>query len=291
MEILKVLALVGIGLALAHYAWVVLWAYGDARGRGRRGGYAAGLVGLLWPVGLQMWRKQRPKAGGEEDRAVWLAESAALLWLAVAVGPGLFLIGNTMGVWPGGRSGLLVALSLLMFWSSLLLISFLIGTALVAVALTAVAVFSLRGPWKVPNGLSGLVACVGLCVVCVAAHELSREVRRDALVGTAEAGGGINAALAGFHRDRGEYPDDLQLLVPRYLEEVPGTGLIGYPDFYYARGAARGVGGEAGYELGIRCGSELTPSEVFFCWPSGEYPTAIYGGPVERIGTWAYVRN
>jgi hypothetical protein len=31
--------------------------------------------------------------------------------------------------------------------------------------------------------------------------------------------------------------------------------------------------------------------DVFFYWPTQDYPKTIYGGSTERIGQWAYVHE
>lgn len=43
------------------------------------------------------------------------------------------------------------------------------------------------------------------------------------------------------------------------------------------------------WELRVNCGSGGLNWDVFFYWPTEDYPENIYGGYVERIGKWAYV--
>lgn len=45
------------------------------------------------------------------------------------------------------------------------------------------------------------------------------------------------------------------------------------------------------WELRIRCPLGGINWDVFFYWPSEDYPDEIYGGVVERIGDWAYVHE
>ena len=47
----------------------------------------------------------------------------------------------------------------------------------------------------------------------------------------------------------------------------------------------------APWELRINCSWGLLNWEVFFYWPTQQYPGYIYGGSVERIGNWAYVHE
>jgi len=45
------------------------------------------------------------------------------------------------------------------------------------------------------------------------------------------------------------------------------------------------------WELRVPCPSGGLNWDVFFYWPSKNYPNYIYGGSVERIGDWAYVHE
>lgn len=47
----------------------------------------------------------------------------------------------------------------------------------------------------------------------------------------------------------------------------------------------------APWELRIDCGRGFLNWDVFFYWPTRDYPAHIYGGNVERIGDWAYVHE
>jgi len=45
------------------------------------------------------------------------------------------------------------------------------------------------------------------------------------------------------------------------------------------------------WELRVNCGLGFLNWDVFFYWPSEDYPKNIYGGTVERMGKWAYVHE
>ncbi len=45
------------------------------------------------------------------------------------------------------------------------------------------------------------------------------------------------------------------------------------------------------WELGIDCPNGMLNWDVFFYWPTQDYPQRIYGGTVERIGAWCYVHE
>lgn len=48
---------------------------------------------------------------------------------------------------------------------------------------------------------------------------------------------------------------------------------------------------ESPWELSIACSTGFLNWDVFFYWPSQQYPEHIYGGSVERMGRWAYVHE
>jgi hypothetical protein len=45
------------------------------------------------------------------------------------------------------------------------------------------------------------------------------------------------------------------------------------------------------WELRIECSRGIINWDVFFYWPTQDYPTTLYGGGIERIGNWAYVHE
>ncbi|MBD1396480.1 hypothetical protein H9Q13_04830 [Pontibacter sp. JH31] len=54
-------------MALVFYIWSVVWAYQDARRRGKSGLLVALMVLLMvWPVGLLLWLALRPQVAQEQ---------------------------------------------------------------------------------------------------------------------------------------------------------------------------------------------------------------------------------
>jgi hypothetical protein len=107
------------------------------------------------------------------------------------------------------------------------------------------------------------------------------------------------AALEDFKEDRGRYPGSLDALVPDHLARVPGTGMLGDPDFTYKRaepGDRLSRGGwladhGAGYDLSASCPMGLVNFDSVHYWPSREYPERAWGGMIEEIDGWAYVHE
>lgn len=75
-------------------------------------------------------------------------------------------------------------------------------------------------------------------------------------------------------------------LVGMQLEDL--VALLGEPDGF---GAFHRSGWGTPWELRVPCGRGFANWDVFVYWPSEEYPSAMYGGTVERMGRWAYVHE
>jgi hypothetical protein len=105
------------------------------------------------------------------------------------------------------------------------------------------------------------------------------------------------AALEAFKEDRGRYPPSLEALVPNYLARVPGTGMMGDPDFRYTRvDPADELGGgpgdpAPGYHLSVGCTWAFLQLDSMHYRPSRDYPERGWGGTIEEIDGWAYVHE
>ena len=62
------------------------------------------------------------------------------------------------------------------------------------------------------------------------------------------------------------------------------TKLLGPPD-------GKRMLRDSPWELRIECSWGMLNWDVFFYWPTTNYPNYIYGGDTERIGDWAYVHE
>ena len=91
-------------------------------------------------------------------------------------------------------------------------------------------------------------------------------------------------AVESYHRDNGTYPEQLENLVPKYLQKLPQTQMGNYTNYnYYVGSRAQSFEGNpwiieipAGYGMGF---------DQFYYFPLQNYPQ---GGPYERMGKWAY---
>lgn len=98
----------------------------------------------------------------------------------------------------------------------------------------------------------------------------------------------ILGALRTYKRDHGQYPQQLEQLVPAYLPEVPLAGAFAYSDWKYRKGDGKQLFGE--FELSLSMLYASSGDRLFY-WPNARYPEVVYSGGVVPLGTWAYTRE
>lgn len=144
-------------------------------------------------------------------------------------------------------------------------------------------------------GMHALVVALVAVAGCVGGSEVQGRVRMAGFRRVAVRAQPLVNAITQYERARGAPPESLGVLVPDYLQAVPGTGLGPYPRWEYEvlksppPSSAEGTGSP--WELRLPCSSGPMNWDVFFYWPTHRYPGAIYGGSVERVGDWAYVHE
>ena len=211
------------------------------------------------------------------------------LWLIAILGPGAVFVGMCLGFLPGPSFAGLDVLSfvirqLTIFSLLIFLLAFPGG-----ICFLIAGIRSRGGKKSVWAGVSRWLACWCFCLLFVVALRGYKKVRSVAMMNAALTGSRISEALDRYRADHGAYPDEFDDLVPQYVDQIPFTGMVGYPQFYYKSGA--NIPGSGGYEIGINCPIAVLNWDKFFYWPSKAYPKSIYGGSVEPIGDWAYVHE
>jgi hypothetical protein len=96
-------------------------------------------------------------------------------------------------------------------------------------------------------------------------------------------------AIESFGEEEGRYPKELSELLPDYLQAIPRTGAVGYPNFRYTLAGSNTL--FRSYELLVKTPVGGINWDVFVFWPENHYPDYLYGGGVERIADWAYVHE
>ena len=115
-------------------------------------------------------------------------------------------------------------------------------------------------------------------------------LRRVSIINASIVGKSIIEALEQYKSEKGSYPISLDHLVPIHLEEIPHTQMCGHPKFEYGTGKNAPRASE-GYELFIYTPLGGINFDVFYYWPSKNYPVRDKGGRIEKIGNWAYVHE
>lgn len=93
-------------------------------------------------------------------------------------------------------------------------------------------------------------------------------------------------AIRKYERDTGSPPATLADLVPRYLPNVPETGMAKYPHYDYARAPDMcPVGNDWGITMFVGDGLSF---DIFYYCPLQNYPSR---NSTRIIGDWAYFRD
>ncbi|MDI6782742.1 MAG: hypothetical protein QME64_01450 [bacterium] len=152
----------------------------------------------------------------------------------------------------------------------------------------------------------GIVLLINF-IGCYGAGKLAQQMRNEKLLTAANNAQSVITALATYRAEQGKYPNSMLDLIPKYLEQIPVTELIGYPALEYEK--VDSVSGmmqqpaaddtknkwirfeTGGYELRMITPLSGHSFDRFVYWPKKYYPIYMYSGLTERIGDWAYVHE
>jgi hypothetical protein len=209
------------------------------------------------------------------------------LW-AVAL-PAITFLTQNMCVWPAPR---------LLGFVSLLLLSVSASTTLCFLAALPASVYFgatsliyLKKEGELARRTSMALSCLSFIGLWILAMGSANSIRHRSFVRASRVGDRLVQALVRYRNDYGEYPDSLNRLIPGYLEEIPYTGMIAYPEFSYRKDRNDFQTNPGSYELRIDCTSGGINFDRFIYWPSETYPDRLQGNGVERIHKWAYVHE
>jgi hypothetical protein len=99
----------------------------------------------------------------------------------------------------------------------------------------------------------------------------------------------VTNAVRAYVAAHGAPPASLEALVPRFLNEIPSTGMGAYPSFEY-QVESLSPSGEA-WSITVPTSLGVLNWDILLYLPSGQYPAYGYGGRLERFGEWAYVHE
>ena len=214
---------------------------------------------------------------------------ARKFWLWAFAFLALLFLGQDMCLWSAPR--ILRYPSFFLLFASVMTV-FLFLAAIPAALYFSVRAFILRKdrPSRLAY-LSQSAACLTFAALWIAIMLWSHPRRSDAFARASEHGDTIVWALSKYRDDTGEYPGSLGKLVPVHLDQIPYTGLVGYPEFTYRKGYNDLRQVENSFELRISCPSGGINFDRFIYWPSERYPDRIQGNGIEKIGSWVYVHE
>ena len=161
------------------------------------------------------------------------------------------------------------------------------------VLLYGVAARVFRSDWTEPFhwchvGPKVAILSVLLAWTSLFAKEPLFELRYLGARACAERADSILLALRTYKRDHGQYPQQLDQLVPAYLPAVPLAGAFAYSDWQYRKGDGKQMFGEFELSLAMLYGAN---GDLLFYWPNADYPEIVYSGGVVPLGAWAYTRE
>jgi hypothetical protein len=194
-----------------------------------------------------------------------------------------------MCVWPAPRSLGIVAAMLLS--ASAFTVLLVLAALPASVYFGATSLIYVKKDGELLRRASIALSCLCFVGLWFLAMWSANALRHRAFVRASQVGDRIVHALGRFRHDNGEYPDSLKRLSPGYLEEIPYTGMIAYPEFSYCRDRNGIETSPGSYELQINCPTGMLNFDSFIYWPSETYPDRIGGNGVERIRTWAYIHE
>lgn len=217
------------------------------------------------------------------------APSTRQLWVWAVVLPGLLYLSQTMCVWESPR--FLGELAFCLMTAAALLVLPILASPFIVIYCVCDAMIHRKNWSRCKQSLASGAAWICFAVLSGFAIKYAQSHRHSTFARATHSGAMVIEALAKFHRDHGQYPDQLAELVPKYLESVPYTGLIAYPEFRYTKDRNDLEVRPGQYELRINCSSGGINFDRFVYWPSEKYPDRIQGNGISRIGAWAYLHE
>ena len=206
----------------------------------------------------------------------------SLWWLAGAIAAGIVTpvaVGTMVALlasYPVGS--ILPPLSLLSF------IGTVVMTGVIALMVVAVGIWHSVVAWNW-RPLFLAVVTAGVMVPGlypgIVAHLYLRQLAFGAF---ADRGSTLVEIIKRYERDNGTRPAALADLVPRYLAEIPHTGMSAYPDYEYTTAPDFCPAGDA-WSVIVVVAEGFNFDVLFYC-PEEDYPSRY-----QRMGNWGYFRD
>lgn len=174
----------------------------------------------------------------------------------------------------------------LLFIPMILIFPLIISLILIPVSLIAAIFKRVRQKSLTWLYSSLLYFCVGILLFKVGGF-----VRMQAFNGLAVRSTVLVEAIHDYDKDNGQPPKSLVDLVPRYILEIPKTGIGAYPEYRYELVTDLKKWDENPWILYVDTPIGMLNWDMFLYFPKQNYPQHGYGGYLERIKDWAYVHE
>lgn len=136
-----------------------------------------------------------------------------------------------------------------------------------------------------------VVVCCSMFMCSVVVSVLiGRVVRRGAFAALAERSETLVEAVGAYSDERSGPPDSLEDLLPRFLSDVPQTGMAAYPEYNYFVQREEMFDGNP-WVLMVHTSTGPLNFDKFMYYPLQNYPPCRCGNRVERIRDWAYMHD
>lgn len=163
---------------------------------------------------------------------------------------------------------------------------------MVAVLSMPVFIVCLCFPSTRPHSLNYFLLSPLFILCCIGGIFLGQRIRKAGMESFAMRSLPLINAIKKYELDHSSPPASLNELVPNYLQAIPSTGMMAYPEYRYHTG----IEAKEKYNDNPWAVSVFTPSgginfDMMLYFPIQNYPIHGYGGSIERIAQWAYVHE
>jgi hypothetical protein len=147
-----------------------------------------------------------------------------------------------------------------------------------SVSFLVVAIFAK----KVRSSTISLVGfAIGVFIMLFPSNLIGHELRMNEFEKLADRSNTLISAINSFKKSNGELPDDLQQLVPKYLDKYPTTNMAAYPNYSYSKAK----NGES-FSIVVECGMGILNWDEFIYESNGDY--SKFSSSVKRVKQWIY---
>ena len=140
--------------------------------------------------------------------------------------------------------------------------------------------------------INHVITTITLTVSCIMGIVIGGNIRINGMKSFTERSEPLIQAIEKFNIENGRPPDHLTDLVPKYIANIPGTGMMAYPEYQYFVGddaMNRYVNNPWALEVNTPSGG--INFDIMLYFPNGNYPKTGYGGSLEIVNKWAYVHE